>query len=178
MSGPSWGKPTGRGWPVLSLKQPWANAVLWLGKRIENRTWSTAYRGEFLIHASKAMTENEYEAACDTCEDVLGVAECFSIEAAFGRGDKPTHKLEFGGIVGRARIVDVVGPREGLLLGGAEQHYPPALRDGGWRWHFCEQYGFVLADVRSTTFVPCKGALGLWTAPPAVIEALELPATP
>jgi hypothetical protein len=147
----------------LSLRQPWANAVLYLGKSVENRKWNTRYRGEFLIHAAKAMTKAEYAEACEACENVLGIPRCYEIEAAFGRGDKPTHKMEFGGIVGRARIVDVVGPRESLVLGGVESHYPPRLHDGGWRWHFREQYGFILADVEPLPFKPCRGQLGLYT---------------
>ncbi len=36
---------------ALSLRQPWAWLVFH-GKDIENRTWSTNYRGPLLIHAS------------------------------------------------------------------------------------------------------------------------------
>src|SRR4051812_32107461 len=37
---------------VLSLKQPWAWTVATGKKRVENRTWSTKYRGPIYIHAS------------------------------------------------------------------------------------------------------------------------------
>jgi hypothetical protein len=37
---------------MLSLKQPWAWAVATGRKRVENRTWSTKYRGTVYIHAS------------------------------------------------------------------------------------------------------------------------------
>ena len=37
---------------VLSLKQPWAELILLGRKTIEVRKWNTAFRGEFLIHAS------------------------------------------------------------------------------------------------------------------------------
>lgn len=38
---------------ALSIRQPWAFAVASGVKRIENRTWSTNYRGPLIIHASK-----------------------------------------------------------------------------------------------------------------------------
>ncbi len=38
---------------ALSLLQPWATLVVIGVKQIETRSWSTAYRGPLLIHASK-----------------------------------------------------------------------------------------------------------------------------
>jgi hypothetical protein len=38
---------------VLSVKNPWAYMIMFMGKDIENRTWHTNYRGRILIHASK-----------------------------------------------------------------------------------------------------------------------------
>lgn len=41
---------------ALSLTQPWAHAVVHLGKRVENRDWrGCSFRGPFLIHASKSV---------------------------------------------------------------------------------------------------------------------------
>ncbi len=37
---------------ALSVQQPWAWAIFH-GKPVENRTWSTSYRGPLLIHAGK-----------------------------------------------------------------------------------------------------------------------------
>src|SRR5688572_4676832 len=48
---------------ALSLRQPWAWAVVHGGKRVENRGWTTDYRGPLLIHASTGMTRGEYEDA-------------------------------------------------------------------------------------------------------------------
>ena len=39
---------------VLTIKQPFASAILELGKDVENRTWSTPYRGKLIIHSSKS----------------------------------------------------------------------------------------------------------------------------
>ncbi len=40
---------------VLSIQQPWAWAILYAGKDIENRTWNTNVTGRILIHAGKKM---------------------------------------------------------------------------------------------------------------------------
>jgi ASCH domain len=42
----------GRGVPVLTIRQPWAGAVAAGYKDVENRSWSTSYRGPLLIHAA------------------------------------------------------------------------------------------------------------------------------
>jgi hypothetical protein len=36
---------------ALSIRQPWPHLVVTGRKRIENRTWRTAYRGPLLVHA-------------------------------------------------------------------------------------------------------------------------------
>ena len=40
---------------AISVRQPWAWAILHAGKDIENRSWNTHYRGELLIHASATL---------------------------------------------------------------------------------------------------------------------------
>ena len=37
---------------IVSVKQPWAALIVSGAKDIENRTWSTLYRGPLLVHAS------------------------------------------------------------------------------------------------------------------------------
>ena len=39
-------------WPVLSVGQPWAHAIMYYAKDVENRSWSTTYRGRMWVHAS------------------------------------------------------------------------------------------------------------------------------
>ncbi len=41
---------------VISLLQPWASLVILGYKTIETRSWSTAYRGELMIHASQGKS--------------------------------------------------------------------------------------------------------------------------
>lgn len=44
--------------PALSLRQPFAWAILHAGKTIENRTWATRYRGRIRIHAAKTWDDD------------------------------------------------------------------------------------------------------------------------
>ena len=83
---------------ALSLRQPWAWAILNAGKDIENRSWPTRHRGLTLIHAAKVMIRREYEEFDDYAN-------------TFGRATKKLPEfpdLPRGGIVGQVEIVDCV----------------------------------------------------------------------
>lgn len=41
--------------PCLTLHAQWAAAIFKLGKDVENRTWSTDYRGPLAIHAGRNL---------------------------------------------------------------------------------------------------------------------------
>lgn len=150
---------------ALSLRQPWADAVVFGQKRIENRTaWtSSTFRGAFLIHAAQGMTKREYE-------DVLMFLELRKIDWR----PKPFEELHRGGIVGIASVEGVVYPdvdrqqRDWTGTTGARVVGSPAAaaqftlqRDQWWMGAFA----LLLADVRATPFVPMKGALGFFRVP-------------
>ena len=67
---------------TLSLKQPFAELVASGKKKIELRKWSTKFRGEFLIHASKIPDKEAMKR--------------FNFE-----------DLPYGFIVGKATLIDV-----------------------------------------------------------------------
>jgi len=78
---------------ALSIKQPWAWAIICAGKNIENRDWWADYRGELYIHASKRF-------------DQWGLRKLLKgglIPAIWAPGD-----LYRGGIIGKVKLVDVV----------------------------------------------------------------------
>ena len=82
---------------VITVRQPWAYAIIHMGKDIENRTWNTGYRGPLLIHAASTMRRSEYD--------------CFTrfIRSEFRRKQiLPPTRLPMGGIVGMVELVDVV----------------------------------------------------------------------
>ena len=126
----------------ISIRQPWIWAILHCGKDIENRSWSTDYRGPILLHASNGMTLAEYY---DFHNDVFGGRAPFAREVLSRHGSIPDSKsLPRGGIVGQADVVGCV-----------------TESDSPW---FFGPYGFVLENVRSLPFRPCKGALGFFEA--------------
>jgi len=46
---------------ALTVRQPWAWAIMYARKDIENRDWKTILRGPVAIHAAKGLTRKEYE---------------------------------------------------------------------------------------------------------------------
>lgn len=128
---------------ALSGRQPWWWAILHAGKRIENRRWNTNYRGPILLHAAQGCTVDDYEDAANWMENAGVIKHLSSVP--------PLSELLRGGIVGRARIVDVVRP--------LAMFYPPGVDK---RWHMTDQFGFVLDDVEPLPFVQWKGALGIF----------------
>lgn len=158
---------------VLSGRQPWWWAILHAGKTTENRTWNTSYRGPFLLHAAIGCTRHEYESAVqwmvsrglarsplyaiDTMSEIFARAE-LDIDPAKLPLVPPLAEMQRGGIVGKARLVDVLAP--------SQDGKPRA------KWHMPDQHGFVLEDVEPLPFLPCRGMLGLFTASADVVARL------
>jgi hypothetical protein len=127
--------------PALSIRQPWAWAILHAGKDVENRTWAAGFRGRFLIHAGKGMTGAEFAEGMGMVRAVLSLRGV--VDAAL----PGVSGLARGGIVGVASLVDCV-----------------ARSDSPW---FVGPWGFVLRDVQPLPFWPCRGALGFFRVQPA-----------
>lgn len=79
---------------VLVVRQPWAWLIVNGFKDIENRSWSTRYKGSLLIQAS---------AGRPTAADM----EYFR-KYARKRGAKLPEEFDFGGIVGTVRLDECV----------------------------------------------------------------------
>ncbi len=129
---------------ALSIRQPWAFAILHAGKNVENRNWredgphgrqARALIGYTIaIHAAQGMTHDEYYCAADC---IAAIAPLCAVP--------PFAALPRGGIVGTARI-------EGWLSQSASP------------WFF-GPYALLLACARPVRFVPFKGALGFFDVP-------------
>jgi hypothetical protein len=127
---------------ALSIRQPWAHAILYCGKDIENRDWKPGsfglrYRGPFLIHAAKSMRHEEFEEGSDT---IFGIA--------FKKIDRAD--LQFGGIIGAAEIAGTV-----------------RRSDSPW---FTGPQGLVIRNPRVLPFVPYTGQLGFFDVPDALLR--------
>lgn len=118
---------------ALAIKQPWAWLIVNGYKPVENRTWSTKFRGPLLIHASASKpSKADYEAArqifCQSGTDPNLFPEIYG--------------FDLGGIVGMAVVTDVT-----------VEHSSP---------YFFGPVGFVLEKARRCKLHPFKGALSFF----------------
>lgn len=119
---------------VLSIRQPWARAIVSHKKRVENRSWRTKYRGPILIHAGQLRSRRAYEEDLDWLRDKH-------------RANAPDYDhIQSGGIVGVASLVDV---------------RPNGKRPRD-TWAQADAEGWHLKNAKSVEFVPMLGRLGLF----------------
>ena len=78
---------------AISIRQPWASLIVAGIKDVENRSWSTKYRGKVLVHASKKLDKKGMKLVKEKQLDES------VIEAM---------KKYVGGIIGEVEIVDCV----------------------------------------------------------------------
>lgn len=107
---------------ALSILQPYAWLIVHAHKDVENRTWTTSFRGRFLVHAGKSYSRTEHQ----RCSIIL--ADEFGIEL-------PRYEeVHRGAIVGAANLVDCVREHQsrwkdtdswGFLVGAAEAFKTP-----------------------------------------------------
>jgi hypothetical protein len=72
---------------ALSIRQPWAWAIVSGLKTIENRSWQTNYRGPLLIHAAKSRAD---------------------LRLVLPDGTAVPPELDYGCLIGSAELVDCV----------------------------------------------------------------------
>lgn len=112
---------------ALSVRQPWAWAIIHAGKDIENRGHVAIWKGAMkpgsrvAIHASKGMTRDEY-------------VEAYDFMSSIGVTCPPAGALIRGAVIGSVEVIDIVtksaspwffGPR-GLVLRTPEPCEPIA----------------------------------------------------
>jgi hypothetical protein len=139
---------------ALTVHQPWAELIVRGAKRVENRTWATAYRGPLLVHAGLSR-ESYVEAAA-----VFG-----AFEREYGVPLPAEATLAFGALVGLARLVACV-PFGKASDDPAVAALASPFAAGPVCW--------VLADpVRFARPVSCTGSQGLWAPDAATRRQLE-----
>ena len=124
---------------TLTVKNPWAGAIMLLGKDVENRTWRTTYHGRILIHTSRTQDTGAYS-------------------GAFGALFKDTifvEKLRFGYIIGSVELFDCVRNAESRWAEAGLWHWrmrdpilfeePIAIQGSLGLW----EYGDKIPDIRN-----------------------------
>lgn len=164
---------------ALTVRQPWAWAIIHGGKDVENRSRNIAgsYRGPVAIHAGVSVED---------LHDVYDsrVAEALRRAQTAVRRTVGEH-LDFGAIIGVAYLLNVHTPdvcwatsmADVIDLYQHDREAFDALPDSGaggvagkvrlcspWAQHN-DGYHLVLANPRPCEPIPCRGALGLWTVP-------------
>jgi hypothetical protein len=147
------------GLKALSLKQPWAYLMVNGWKTIENRNWSTSFRGPVLVHASLNWDNEAFPLNYpkpNRGEIVKGYFYRPDFVPVEVNRVMPQHVNDYqkGGIVGMFTITDCVDQS-----------------DDPW---FFGRYGFVVRDPRPLPFVPLRGHLNFFDVPDDVIRHLKL----
>lgn len=122
---------------ALSIRQPWAWAILDGHKRVENRSWSVNYRGPLAIHASQSR------------RDLEGPTQRL---AGMGIEVPKPESLDFGALIGVVELVDCV------LLADAPELHDDELAEGPYCW-------IVENPRRLREPIPLRGYVSLFNVP-------------
>ena len=150
----------------LTVRQPYAWAIIHGGKDVENRTRNIAgsYRGPLLIHAAKQLADDDH------LDDRVASAVGELARAGYPlprvpqiAGDAPTPGNvitpwygHLGGVIGVVDLVDV--HKAARCVGIHGEHCSD--------WANPDGEHLVLANPRPFAEpIPYRGALGLWTFP-------------
>jgi hypothetical protein len=129
---------------VLSLTQPWASLICLGVKKMETRSWLTAYRGPLLIHASKSYPGWAKE--CERSEPFYSALRPHGIYAY--------PELKCGHIIGRCILKNCISTEAVEELNETEREFGD---------YSANRYAWILEDGQ---FLPqpiqAKGSLGLW----------------
>ena len=124
---------------ALSIRPPWAWAIIHGGKDVENRRLRTRFRGRFLVHASLSVDPADFEraAAALRAADARAIVPCAD---EFARG----------GIIGSVELVDF-----------ADRHDSVWYAPGAFAW--------ILRKPRPMEFFPYRGRRSWFHVPDHLI---------
>ena len=129
---------------ALSLHQPYAELILLGRKTIETRTWRTAHRGVFALHAAwKVQGE---------------IATLYGLQP---------ESLISGALVGTAEIVEMIEFDDDSWAALRDQHLVPDE-------HHNYRVGWRIANPRRLAQpIPMRGLPGLFPLDPEIIEQMQ-----
>lgn len=128
---------------ALTVRQPWAWAIVHGGKDVENRSQAWSYRGPLAIHAGLAPLE-KHNMASRRHRELHG-------------SETPT-ELVFGAFIGVVDLIDA----DACLSGTCSP----------WAIPGCVHLQLANSRPLARP-IPCRGRLGLWTPPADVVEELQ-----
>lgn len=159
---------------VLTVKQPWAWAIVHSGKDIENRVRSLGpYRGDVAIHAGLGWSEfgaEDWELRRAVCSDLLGWRADDGEVWAADTIEPDDPRFVRGAVIG---VVDLTGThaREDCWEATRRTTGPE-----GWacsRWAMEDHHHLVLANPRPLPRpIRARGMLGLWRPDADLLAAI------
>ena len=145
---------------VLTVRQPWAWAIIHGGKDVENRTRNIAgsYRGPVAIQAGLAY--------------VKGTPAGVALKAA--HGSETTTELKFGAVIGVVDLSDVHHDHDSMKCVDWEH----GITDDGTylscsEWSMADHHHLCLSNPRPIDPIPAKGRLGLLRPDPELQAQIE-----
>jgi activating signal cointegrator 1 len=153
----------------LTITQPWATLIAIGARRIETRSWRTAYIGELAIHAGKTCDADSRELFTRTspdwpfCDALLKGGVPYRLE-----GGRYTFDLPMGAVVATSRMWGCPRMSDGVdgvgFAGPWAQHNHLITPDEiGFGYFHDGRYGWLLENVKPLRHpIPCRGAQGLW----------------
>jgi len=141
---------------ALSIQQPWASLIVAGIKDVENRTWSTRYRGPLAVHAGSKLNKATARDAFSRLERVQLVTLCNCIALTTSK-DVLTVTLDDvprGAVIGVVDVVDVI-------------------RTSKSKWALEDHFHWVLRNPRPVRAWWMSGRLGLFDVPDGLASATE-----
>lgn len=139
-------------WRALTIRQPWAAAIVHGPKNIENRTRQTHRRGPILIHAGASIER-------------VGPDRSLPMSRWAARHSDP-ELIRRGALVGVAQIVDC-HPAQPWWRGCCCSPWGESGPNSEGTWHWVLDRRRALPEP-----VPARGALGFWRPGPDVLAAV------
>ncbi len=159
--------------PALTLRQPWAWAVIYGGKDIENRDKRTSITGRFVVHAASVCDPvSDYKAAAhwmvarglvrsETWRDLVPASADAEVLARWAKAPilPDIEDLPRGVLIGTADLVGTVDRAEDV---------------GGWKMPGL--YGYRLANPKPCVEKHYKGMPGWFYVPAKLVKERPAPA--
>jgi hypothetical protein len=136
---------------ALTVKNPWAWAIIHAGKDVENRSRPTSHRGRLYIHAGKGYAS-----------DALKFPAFSTLDLDFDVTGETRRGIDVRGLViGTVDVIDCHSARD--CWTGWEAKDGETHEERCSEWAMEDHYHWVLADPRPlATPFPARGQLGIW----------------
>ena len=128
---------------AITVRQPWADAIIRGWKSVENRSWPTKVRGTIAVHAAQKAEDKEF----------FEFVRSKGLQDEVFLDDESAKELPRGAVIGLVDIVDCVTSSASPWFEGP--------------------FRFVLANPRPLRPIACRGALQIFDLDRLVTEEIE-----